>query len=147
MEFFKESIMKKTIITVLINILILFMDCGNYDNRHNPRLIRYLDAKTRITLAAMVKCSESGGNTNNYVNVESFVNLLFSGSSTISTTDRKDLYFNKKNVTDCVLEIMSLRLSQACDFSEFSSYNYLANNKLCNLSPDRSVKLDIISTN
>lgn len=146
MEIYKGILMKKNqLLKSLSIILFIFIACSKIDDSENPNLINDSKAKNLITLAALAKCASSGGTLSNIVNVESFVSILFSNSSTIASPDRKSLYYKKSNVNNCVIEILNYTPTSVCDFNVFAAADYMLNKKLCNLKPDRSIKLNIVS--
>ena len=111
----------------------------------NPNLISDAEAKKILLSAALVKCSQSGGSSGNYASVYSFIAVLFSGTSTIAGSDRSSIYYKKTRVRNCALEILAYSPPAVCDFGNFITADYASDRKLCNLTPDRTVKLDIIS--
>ncbi|MCB1144705.1 MAG: hypothetical protein H7A24_16175 [Leptospiraceae bacterium] len=138
---------RSKLITFLFFLSILMIShCGVYSNKGNPNLISYSEALTKIRLATIAKCSESGGNFGNIATAESFVSLVFSGANTISTPDKADLYYKRSNVTNCITSIMLYAPPSVCDFNDLAALDLVSNKKLCNLKPDRSIKLNIIST-
>ncbi len=131
----------------LVLIIILVANCNNLVDSQNPNLMSDKDAKRKVTLAVLTKCANSGGSFSNIVTVQTFVSVLFSGTNTISSSDRSGLYYKKSSVNNCVLTILSYNPPTTCDFNDLASLDYISNKKLCNLKPDRSIKLNIISKN
>ena len=135
----------KKLLMVFSIILIFEVNCSKLQDSKNPNLISDKEARVRITLAIIAKCSETGGSFSNISTSESLVTVLFSGSSNISSADKSGLYYKKSNVTNCVSAILVYDSPDTCNFNNFASLNYVANKKLCNLEPDRSIKLNIVS--
>lgn len=138
--------MKKTLQIFFTGIcfILFFSRCSMLDST-NPNLISDAEAKKILLSAALVKCSQSGGSSGNYASVYSFIAVLFSGTSTIAGSDRSSIYYKKTRVRNCALEILAYSPPAVCDFGNFITADYVSNKKLCNLTPDRTVKLDIIS--
>ncbi|HMV80854.1 MAG TPA: hypothetical protein PK453_25500 [Leptospiraceae bacterium] len=138
--------MKKTLQIFFTGIcfILFFSRCSMLDST-NPNLISDAEAKKILLSAALVKCSQSGGSSGNYASVYSFIAVLFSGTSTIASPDRSSIYYKKTRVRNCALEILAYSPPAVCDFGNFITADYVSNKKLCNLTPDRTVKLDIIS--
>lgn len=133
----------KTVLTQAFLSLILF-GCSMQDSA-NPNLISDAEAKKILLAASLAKCSQSGGSSENYSSVYSFIAVLFSGTSTIAVPDRSSIYYKKNRVRNCALEILAYSPSAACDFGNFITADYASNKKLCNLTPDRTIKLNIVS--
>jgi small lipoprotein (TIGR04452 family) len=131
----------------LLLLIFLVANCNNLVDSENPDLINDREAKRKVTLAVISKCSNSGGSFGNIATVQAFVNVLFSATNTIAAPDRSGLYYKKSSVNNCVLTILSYNPPTTCDFNDIASLDYISNKKLCNLKPDRSIKLNIISTN
>ena len=138
--------MKKTLQIFFTGIcfILFFSRCSMLDST-NPNLISDAEAKKILLSAALVKCTQSGGSSENYSSVYSFIAVLFSGTSTIAGSDRSSIYYKKTRVRNCALEILAYSPPAVCDFGNFITADYASDRKLCNLTPDRTVKLDIIS--
>ncbi len=99
-----------------------------------PDYITETEARTRLYLLTILKCSQEGVDPNTkQMDIFAFVEKQFKTNS-LSESKRKQVSYYKKDFQKCERQILSFPIEK-CNFKDFDIINLVSKGELCKLEP------------
>lgn len=111
--------------------LYLFLSACTPDG---PEYITETQARTRLYLIAILKCSQGGVDpSTKFFDIFAFVEKQFKTNS-LSDSERKQVSYYKKDFQKCEQQLLLFPIEK-CNFKDFDLLNLISKGKFCKLEP------------